>query len=57
MQVSDTENTRSIEFSPDQLAMWVGSQCMANLEDWGSAAELPAFSTMPLILSLTFTIT
>lgn len=56
MQVSDTENTRSIEFSPDQLAMWVGSQCMANLEDWGSAAELPAFSTMSLILSLTFTI-
>ena len=55
MQVSDTENTRSIEFSPDRLTMWVGSQCMASLEDWGSAAELPTFSTMSLILTFTIT--
>ena len=32
-------------FSQDLLAKWVGHQCMAILEDWGSAAELPAFST------------
>ena len=38
-------NQSYVKSSQNQLAKWVGSQCMAILEDWGSASELPAFST------------
>ena len=38
-------NQNYVKSSQNQLAKWVGSQCMGILEDWGSASELPAFST------------
>ena len=44
-QASELELLILLEFSQDQPAKWVGSQCMAILEDWGSTAELPAFNT------------